>query len=132
MQRAIRLVAIALLLGVGVAPVLAADLTKASPVGSWQSEDGEARVKVTMCGDGTELCAQLTGLSGKARTPENIQLLNTYVLEKAEPADANVWHGTVHFNGQTALGDITLQSYNTITLKGCNLMACKSFQFNRI
>jgi len=132
MQRAIRLVAIALLLGVGVAPVLAADLSKASPVGSWQSEDGEARVKVTMCGDGTELCAQLTGLSGKARTPENIQLLNTYVLEKAEPADANVWHGTVHFNGQTALGDITLQSYNTITLKGCNLMACKSFQFNRI
>jgi len=132
MQRAIRLVAIALLLGVGVAPVLAADLSKASPVGSWQSEDGEARVKVTMCGNGTELCAQLTGLSGKARTPENIQLLNTYVLEKAEPADANVWHGTVHFNGQTALGDITLQSYNTITLKGCNLMACKSFQFNRI
>jgi uncharacterized protein (DUF2147 family) len=131
-MRAIRLAAVALLLGFGGSPVLAADLTKASPVGSWQSEDGEARVKVTMCGDGTELCAQLTGLSGKARTPENIQLLNTYVLEKAEPADANVWHGTVHFNGQTALGDITLQSYNSITLKGCNLMACKTFQFNRI
>ena len=57
-----RLAAASLILSFSALPVLAAGA--ASPAGFWQSTDGQARVRVTMCGDGTQLCARLTGLSG--------------------------------------------------------------------
>jgi len=130
MRSAIRLAAISLLLGLGAAPAIAADL--ASPVGSWQSSDGKARVKVTLCGDGTQLCAELTGLGGDAKTAKNLQLLHTYVVDGAEQDAANHWQGKVRFNGQTAMGDIRLMSSDTITLSGCQLGMCKSFEFKRL
>jgi len=104
----------------------------ASPVGSWQMLDGQARVRVTMCGDGTQLCALLTGLSGGARTPANIRLLNDYVVANAIQAARNSWHGVVRFGGQTAEGDIALVSQNTITVSGCRLGMCKTLQFERV
>lgn len=126
-----RLATATLVLGLLTAPALAAGLNT-SPAGSWQSSDGKARVRVTMCGDGTELCAKLTGVSGDARTPENLQLLNSYVVERAQLADANKWQGTVRFNGQTASGEITLVSASTITVSGCQLGMCKTFEFRRL
>ena len=110
-------------------PALAAER---SPAGNWQSSDGQASVKVTMCGDGTQLCAKLTGLAGDARTAKNLQLLNTYVVERAAKADTNVWQGTVHLNGQTADGHITLVSSNTITVNGCQLGMCRTIEFRRV
>ena len=103
-----------------------------SPVGSWQSTDGQAQVRVTMCGDGTALCAKLTALRGTARTTENLRLLNSDVVERAELADTNIWQGTVHFNGQTATGHITLVGAGTISVSGCQLGMCKTFQFTRV
>jgi Uncharacterized protein conserved in bacteria (DUF2147) len=116
---------------------LAASLTPAfaagpSPVGSWVSTDGQAQVRVTMCGDGTALCAKLTALRGTARTSQNLHLLNSYVVEQAAMADANSWQGTVHFNGQTATGHITLVGTSTISVSGCQLGMCKTFQFTRV
>jgi len=132
MHTLMRWAAVPVLAAVLVFPAFAADATRSSPVGSWQSADGQARVRVTMCGDGTELCALLTGVSGQARTPENLGLLNSYVVDRAQMADANAWQGTVHFNGETAVGHITLDSTNTITVSGCQLGMCKTFQFKRI
>ena len=126
-----RLAAATVLLGLLATPVLAAG-AKTSPAGSWQSTDGQARVRVTLCGDGTQLCAKLTGLSGKARTPENLQLLNSYVVEAAALTDTNQWQGTVHLNGQTADGHITLVSANTISVSGCQMGFCKTFTFQRV
>ena len=114
-----------------VMPAVAADLT-ASPVGTWVSADGQTKVKVTLCGDGTQLCAKLTGLSGRAKTAENVQLLNHYVVDRADRASDSSWKGVVHFNGETAIGNIELVSMDTITLSGCQLGMCKSFQFKRI
>lgn len=85
-----------------------------------------------MCGDGTQLCAVLTSLLGKARTPGNLRLLNTYVVEGAERANANSWEGIVHFDGQTAQGKITLISGRQIELSGCKLGVCKTVQFDRV
>jgi hypothetical protein len=119
------------LAGLFAMPAVAADLTK-SPVGSWQSADGQARVKVTMCGDGTELCAKLTGLSGEARNADNLGLLNSLVVDRAAPAETNVWHGKLHFNGTTATGNIRLEGANVITVSGCQLGMCRTYQFKRI
>ena len=85
-----------------------------------------------MCGDGTRLCAILTGLAGSARTPGNIRLLNNYVVEGAVRAGEETWHGTVHFDGSTAQGDISMVSRNTIVVNGCQFGMCKTLQFQRI
>ncbi|HTJ58025.1 MAG TPA: hypothetical protein VL418_10730, partial [Devosiaceae bacterium] len=92
-----RLAVAAVFCALPLAPALAAG-PKLSPVGSWQSDDGQARVRVTLCGDGTQLCAHLVGLSGGARTPKNLRLLNSYVVQGAQRADDNVWEGMVRFN----------------------------------
>ena len=122
------LAALAIMGGLGLAPALAGDL---DPVGSWQSASGEARVKVTLCGDGTELCAKLTWLAEDARTDENLELLNAYVVNKAKPVEENQWRGTVHFDGDSATGSIVLVSASTMTVSGCKLV-CKTFAFNRM
>ncbi len=126
-----RLATAAVLLGLLSTPVLAAG-AKLSPAGAWQSSDGQARVRVTLCGDGTQLCAKLVGLSGEARTAENLKLLNSYVVEGAALTDTNAWRGTVHLNGQTAEGHINLISANTISVSGCQMGLCKTFTFIRI
>ena len=129
MRKLTRLAAAFIVTSLAVVPAFAADR---SPAGVWQSSDGQASVKVTMCGDGTQLCAKLTALAGDARTAENLQLLNTYVVERAALADKNVWQGTVHLNGQTADGHITLVSSNTISVSGCQLGMCKTIEFRRV
>ena len=53
-------------------------------------------------------------------------------MQGAELADTNSWAGTVHFNGQTASGHITLVSASTITVSGCQLGMCKTFEFRRV
>ncbi len=126
-----RLIAAALLLCLAAGPALAAG-AKSSPAGAWQTADGEARVRVSMCGDGTALCALLVGLDGAARTPENLRLLNTYVVEAAQRAAQNAWLGKVHFGGATAEGHITMVSANAITVSGCQLGMCKTLQFRRL
>ena len=131
MRNMTRLAAATLLFGLVALPA-AAQTTK-SPVGAWQSTDGQARVSVTMCGDGSQLCAKLTALAGEARTPENLQLLNRYVVDRAQPAEEdNSWQGILHFNGTTATGNIVLQGADTISVSGCEMGMCKTLLFKRI
>jgi uncharacterized protein (DUF2147 family) len=122
-------VAVALILAT---PTFAAASVAGSPAGAWRSSDGTAQVKVSICGDGTQLCALLTAVDGKARTPGNLKLLNTYVVSGALKADANNWQGVVHFDGQTAQGRITLVTAREIQLSGCKLGMCKTLLFERI
>lgn len=102
----------------------------ATPVGSWQVSTGEARVNVTLCGDGTELCAKLVWLSETAKTDDNLRLLNGYVVNRAKPTGEG-WTGIVHFAGNTATGKIKLVSRDTILVSGCKLI-CKTFEFHRL
>jgi uncharacterized protein (DUF2147 family) len=127
--------AAALIAALGVSPTFAADLsnhTGVSPVGSWETSTGESRYKVSLCGDGTELCAKLTWLRSDARTADNLPYLNTYVLQGAQQTRANKWQGTVAFQGRTVGGSLTLVSSDTITLSGCQMVVCKSLKFHRI
>ena len=100
-----RLAVATVLLAASLVPAVAGS-ARPSPVGAWQSSDGQARVRVSMCGDGTQLCAVLTGLSGKARTASNLELLNTYVVDRAQRCFATAsaeLHGQV-FDAQHGAG----------------------------
>ncbi|MDB5588295.1 MAG: hypothetical protein JWP26_3265 [Devosia sp.] len=122
--------AAALLLALGlVAPVAAQVL---SPVGTWQTTTGESRYKVSLCGDGTQLCAKLTWLRADARTPENLALLNKPVVQNAKSIDENKWRGMVKYDGHEVLGSVTLVNANEMKLSGCQLVACKQVDFVRL
>ena len=124
-----RILAAGLTILLGVTQASAAGL---SPVGSWQSAGGETRYHVTLCGDGTELCAKLTWLRADLRTPENLRYLNAYVLKGAHQAKPDTWTGTIIFNGETHSGSVRRVGPDNIELKGCTLGLCKSVEFTRI
>ena len=111
------------------APAFAQDLT---PVGTWQTTTGESRYAVSYCGDGTELCAKLTWLREDAKTPENLALLNKYVVQGAQPTAQNKWRGTVKYDGHTVSGSVTLVNEDRLSLSGCKLIACQKVDFVRI
>lgn len=103
-----------------------------SPEGAWESATGESRYEVTMCGDGTQLCAKLTWLRDDARTADNLQYLNKFVLHGAKASGPDTWQGTVDVNGEQATGSITVVSDNKLKLTGCRLILCQTVEFNRI
>ena len=111
------------------APALAAPAT---PVGSWEVTTGEARYKVTTCGEGAQLCAKLIWLREDQRTEQNLAVLNKYVVRGAERVGANSWAGNLVFEGKAYDGEMTLKSTNYMTLKGCSGILCQTFQLTRI
>ncbi|MGV8854363.1 MAG: DUF2147 domain-containing protein [Devosia sp.] len=112
-----------------IAPALAENPT---PVGTWQTSSGESRFAVSLCGDGTELCAKLTWLRDDARSPENLAQLNKFVIRHAKPTAANQWQGAVTYEGHTVDGSVTLVSQNHLSMRGCQFIACKQVEFNRL
>ena len=122
-------IAAAILALCAAAPAFAQDLT---PVGTWQTTTGESRYAVSYCGDGTELCAKLTWLREDAKTPENLALLNKYVVQGAQATAQNKWRGTVSYDGHTVSGSVTLVNEDKLSLSGCKLIACQKVDFVRI
>lgn len=130
MIRLTRTLATAVLaLGLAAAPAFAIDV---NPTGNWQLSTGEARFEVTLCGDGTQLCAALTWLRDDARTPENLAYLNALVVEGAKSTTPVKWKGAVQYDGETFNGTLTMLNSNTIKLSGCQAIACESMLLNRI
>ena len=109
-------------------PALAADLT---PVGQWEVASGESRYKISLCGDGTELCARLTWLRADARTKANLAMLNTNVVRGVKSERADEWTGSVTFEGRVYEGRVTLQSMDLMVLRTCSGMLCRSVELNR-
>ena len=119
-------VALTLLLAI---PAFAGD---SGPAGNWQSVGGEARYKVSLCGDGTQLCARLTWLSPDMRTDENLAYLNKLVINRAQLSGENVWQGTVIYEGEQIDGAVKLISGDRLKVCGCRLVLCQSLEFRRI
>ncbi len=129
MLKRFRIAGSALLAGM----VLSAVAAQASPVGLWEIEMGDSRYDVRMCGDGSQLCAELVWLGNGADNPTNLPYLNTLLIDRATPAGAGEWRGILHLFGQTADGTITQVSDDQITLRGCvAFVLCKSYQMYRI
>lgn len=114
--------------------VLAASLPAlASPEGLWEIESGDSRYKVTLCGDGTQLCAELVWLGNGADNAENLPYLNTLLIDRAQQTRPNEWKGELHLYGQKAGGTITQTSDTSISLQGCFMfVVCRTYQMYRI
>ena len=128
MARLVLLAAAALLAGIVSLPALAQDI---DPIGQWEVASGESRYRVTYCGDGTELCARLTWLRYDLRTEENLAMLNSYVVEGAQPGEDNRWSGTVRFDGQVYAATVTLISHDSMRVHSCAGFICQSFELTR-
>lgn len=104
----------------------------ASPAGIWEIEMRDSRYDVSLCGDGTELCATLIWLGNGADNAENLPYLNTLLIDHAREIKPGQWKGQLHIYGQSADGTITQVSDDQITLKGCvAFVLCKSYQMYR-
>ncbi len=103
-----------------------------SPAGTWQTVTGESRFEVTLCGDGTEVCARLVWLRDDARSAENLGYLNSYVLKGAKRALENKWRGSAEYLGEVVKGTLTLVDGNTMTINGCKGALCQKFELTRI
>ena len=110
-------------------PVISDEL---SPVGKWRTTTGESQYEVTLCGDGTRLCAKLTWLRADARTADNLAYLNKYVVRGAKPTSANKWRGIINYAGEKIGGSVTLISANRMRLNGCKLIVCQTMDFKRV
>jgi uncharacterized protein (DUF2147 family) len=105
----------------------------ASPVGMWEIEMRDSRYDVTLCGDGTQLCAELVWLGNGADNAENLPYLNSLLIDHAKQTRPNQWKGELHIYGQRAAGTITQVSADQITLRGCvALVICKTYQMYRM
>lgn len=106
--------------------------TLASPVGVWEIEMRDSRYDVTLCGDGTQLCAELIWLGNGADSAGNLPYLNTMLIDHAVQTRPGEWKGELHIYGQSAAGTITQVSEDQITLRGCvAFVICKSYQMYR-
>ncbi len=104
----------------------------ASPVGMWEIETRDSRYDVSLCGDGTQLCAELVWLGRGADNPTNMPYLNTLLIDRAKQTKPGEWKGKLHLFGQTADGTISQVGPDRITLRGCvALILCKSYQMYR-
>lgn len=104
----------------------------ASPVGVWEIEMRDSRYDVTLCGDGTQLCAELVWLGNGADSPENLPYMNTLLIDHAKQTRPSQWKGKLSIYGQQAAGTITQVSADQITLKGCvAFVICKTYQMYR-
>ena len=122
-----------LVLALTVVPAVANSTVKPlSPVGAWQLATGESKFQVSLCGDGTQLCAQLVWLRDDAKTPDTLPLLNHYVVMNAKLALTNKWRGEARYQGETVKGTITMVDANTMTLDGCKGALCKLLQLKRV
>lgn len=131
--RALALSAFAI--GMTVAPVFAAISpagTLLSPAGTWQTASGESRFEVSLCGDGTQVCAKLVWLRSDARTPDTVPYLNTYVLRGATQAVANKWRGDAEYMGENVKGTLTLLGPDAMTLNGCKGVFCQKVELHRL
>ncbi|HWV07997.1 MAG TPA: DUF2147 domain-containing protein [Pseudomonas sp.] len=129
MSNSLKFIATAVLAtALAIAPAFAAQ----SPAGTWQTVTGESRFEVTLCGDGTEVCARLVWLRDDARTAENLGYLNAYVLKGAKRALENKWRGSAEYMGEVVKGTLTLVDGNTMTINGCKGALCQKFELTRI
>lgn len=110
-------------------PAISGDPT---PVGQWQTVTGESRYEVSPCGGGGQLCAKLTWLRTDARTAQNLQYLNKYVVTGARRTGANRWKGAVRYNGDEFGGSMILVNPEKLRLNGCKAMFCQSVEFVRL
>ncbi len=121
------------------APALAQDASKVS--GTWQSQSGITRVKVTPCGTG--LCAQVVWQKNPSKDVHNPDpqkrerpIVGLQLVSNMKPVSSNEWTGSIYNyeDGQTYQGKVKITSANAIEIGGCVMggMICQSKTWTKV
>jgi uncharacterized protein (DUF2147 family) len=124
------------------------DIASADPIGTWLTENGRSRVRITDCGGA--LCGAIIWLkepndpeTGKPKTDKNNvdagqrsrPLVGISIVLSMKPNGANKWSGQVYSpeEGKVFSGNLTEQGPNAVRLEGCALggLVCKGQNWTR-
>ena len=123
------------------------DVASADPIGTWLTENGRSRVRISDCGGA--LCGTIIWLkepndpeTGKPKTDKNNAdeskrgraLIGVPIVLSMKPSGADKWSGQVYNaeDGKTYSGSITMQGANALQLEGCVMgFLCKSQTWTR-
>lgn len=91
------------------------------PTGIWEATDGESRYDVTLCGDGTQLCAKLIWIRPDVTNDRNRQYLGTWVVNQANRVSDTEWQGTISLYGLSVGGSVSKVGDERLRVRGCAL-----------
>lgn len=126
--------------------VLTSGALAAPASGTWLSENGGTKVRITDCGG--KLCGKVVwlkdpvGADGKPKTDRHNQdeskrarpLLGVPVVQGMAPSGENKWSGQIYNadDGKTYDAHVTVISDNAMNVQGCVLgILCKSQKWTR-
>jgi len=104
-----------------------------SPAGTWQADDGDSRYDVTLCGDGTQICAKLVWINPAKVNNRNSQYLNKYVIYRGDRARPAEWRGEINIYGVKVGGSVKILGTDSLKVTGCFLgFFCESYSLQRM
>ena len=119
--------------GLSAGPALAQDAQGISPVGRWEADDHDSRYEVTLCGDGTQLCAKLFWINPDKLNERNVRYLDKFVIYQGVHTRPNKWEGQIDIYGTKVDGTVKMLSENLIEVRGCAFFIfCQGFTLERI
>lgn len=113
--RVIAALGVAIGFGLGAAPAFAEE----ELIGIFKTPDGGQDFRVSMCGDGTQLCVQLVALHDHDDKPKNRKWLGTYIINEFPPTGTNKWRGSVRIREEMVVGDVILTPGKELYVKAC-------------
>jgi uncharacterized protein (DUF2147 family) len=122
-----------------VATPTLADANKVS--GTWQSQSGITRVKVTPCGAG--LCANVAWQQNPSKDVHNPDpskrdrpVVGLQLVSNMKPVGDGEWSGSIYNyeDGQTYQGKVKVNNANAIEIGGCVMggMLCQSKTWTKV
>ncbi|WP_029040682.1 DUF2147 domain-containing protein [Cucumibacter marinus] len=102
--------------------VPAAQAENFNPHGIWEPPGKEARYRVTLCGDGSQLCALVVYIRPDQQTERNKKYIGTYLFEKLPRTGPNRWRGQVTLEDTTINGTVEMVGRNELKVTGCVLL----------
>jgi len=125
------------MMALGSAPAMAQAET---PVGTWQSESGDTRVRIAKCGQA--MCGTVVSVRGEAKDVNNPDpnlrsrnLVGVQMISNIQPSGQGAWSGSLYNyrDGKTYTGKMRLNGSNALELSGCVLgVFCRSQVWTRV
>ena len=134
-----------LLAALGLMTVAVNSAFAGDPTGTWLSQDGDVKIKVSQCG--AAICGNIAWLknpndaSGKPKVDVNNPdagkrarpIIGSAVILPMKPEGADKWAGQIYNaeDGKTYSGSFALAGANKADLRGCVAIICKTKTWTR-
>lgn len=129
----------------GLTAVAVSSAFAGDPTGTWLSQDGDVKIKVSHCG--AAICGNISWLknpndsTGKPKADINNPdaskrarpIIGSSVILPMQPDGADKWSGQIYNaeDGKTYSGSFALAGANKADLKGCVAIICKTKTWTR-